>query len=343
MSLRLLVLILSGLVFSGASHAQDSVRTTAQDSTAGKSIRKKDSLPTNQRQVRLAGDTPRAHMDTTVAAPDSLGGKAPGQAERPLSLDAFPSEKGTMTTYGDRMAGVFRDNPSFKVAEPVVHVPVLERKRPQTDWIFYLFSVLCIYLGFIRLAFPKYFSDLFRVFFNTSLRQKQIREQLLLDRLPSLLLNVFFGFSAGIFLYFLLDYLGYVGENRKWLMLWSCIGGIFLLYGGKYLLLEIAGLIFDRRQAAEIYAFVVYMVNKMAGLFLLPAAILIAYSPPATKQTVLVFTCAGLAFLVLYRLSRGFMALRNLLKINQLQFLIFVIAFEVIPVMLIYKVLIKFF
>jgi hypothetical protein len=123
----------------------------------------------------------------------------------------------------------------------------------------------------------------------------------------------------------------------------SCMAGIILLYVGKYVLTELAGLIFDRRQAAEIYSFVVFMVNKVVGLWLLPAGLMLAFSPPATQHTVMVFALGGLAALMIYRLNRGWQALRNTLKINQLQYILFVGAFEVVPVLLIYKVLLRFF
>jgi spore maturation protein SpmA len=247
------------------------------------------------------------------------------------------------TAYGDRMMEVFRNHPWCKVLAPTVQVRVLERLRTPTDWIFYLFAALCLYLGFIRIAFPKYLSDLFRVFFNTSLRGKQIREQLLMDRLPSLLLNIFFCISGGVFLYFLLRYFGRFDSQRHWTEMGSCVAGISLLYGGKYILTELAGLIFDRRQAAEIYSFVVFMVNKVVGLWLLPAGVMMAFASTATQHTVMVFALGGLMALLAYRLYRGWQALRNTLKINQLQYLVFVGAFEVVPVLLIYKVLVGFF
>jgi hypothetical protein len=316
-----------------------SVVLHAQDSSVRKTERKKDSLP-----AAIVRDTQALRTDTSAAPPiDSFSGKRPVLAEAPVPIDAFPSEQGAGTAYGTRMKKVFRDHPLLQLLAPAVRVQVLERQRPQTDWIFYLFAALCIILGFIRLAFPKYMNDLFRVFFNTSLRGKQIREQLLMDRLPSLMLNIFFCLSGGVFLYFLLRYLGYFRPERNLAELGACITGVSMLYVGKYLLMEMAGLIFDRRQASEIYSFVVFMVNKMAGLWLLPAGLLLAFASPATQQTVTVFALGGLGILALYRLNRGYMALHNTLKINQLQYLVFVAAFEVVPVLLIYKLLLNFF
>jgi len=339
MSPRIPVLLLSLLLLSASAQAQDSLRPVATDTMARNLVHRKDSLV-----VSTPRDTAAPRMDSATAMiPDSLSGMRPRMVEPPLRLEAYAWEKDGSTPYGDRLSMMFRQHPYAKLMAPATRMQVLERRWPQTDWIFYLFASLCIFLGFLRLAFPKYMNDLFRVFFNTSLRGKQIREQLLMDRLPSLLLNVFFGLSAGVFLYFLLRYLGYFGAEPSWAQLGSCVAGVILLYGGKYVLVELAGLIFDRRQAAEIYSFVVFMVNKMAGLWLLPAGLLLAYASSAGQQTVVVFTLGGLALLVLYRLNRGYMALHNTLKINILQYLLFVAAFEVVPVLLIYKLLIKFF
>jgi hypothetical protein len=334
MSARSFVLFLIGCLFGLAVQAQETVPAVAKDS-----IIPRDTLvPAPARGKdgpKLADSLRQVNVDSS--------GVAPAHAMPRLRLDAFPSVKGAYTAYGDRMMEVFRTHPWCKVLAPATRVRVLERQRTPTDWIFYLFAGLCLYLGFIRLAFPKYLNDLFRVFFNTSLRGKQIREQLLMDRLPSLFLNIFFCLSGGIFLYFLLRYLGYFGEQGYWIGLGSCVAGISLLYVGKYVLTELAGLIFDRRQAAEIYSFVVFMVNKVVGIWLLPAGLMMAFSPPATQHTVMVFALGGLAALMIYRLNRGWQALRNTLKINQLQYMIFVGAFEVVPVLLIYKVLLRFF
>jgi len=46
--------------------------------------------------------------------------------------------------------------------------------------------------------------------------------------------------------------------------------------------------------------------------------------------------------LAIVRLVRGFASVSNILKINPLHFIVFVIAFEVIPVLLIYKGLLIF-
>ena len=342
MSARSTVLFILGCLFGLAVQAQDTPAPVVRDTVVRRPAPRSDSLA-SAKPSSPAGQVINIPADSTLRPVMDSSGNAPVVTSSPLRLEAYPSVRGSYTAYGDRMMEVFRTHPWCKVLVPATQVRVLERQRTPTDWIFYLFAGLCLYLGFIRLAFPKYMNDLFRVFFNTSLRGKQIREQLLLDRLPSLLLNVFFCLSGGLFLYFLVRFLGYFGERGHWVAMGACVAGISVLYAGKYVLTELAGLIFDRRQAAEIYTFVVFMVNKVVGLWLFPAGLLLAFSPPATQHTVMVFAIAGLGILMLYRLNRGWQALRNTLKINQLQYILFVGAFELVPVLLIYKVLLRFF
>jgi hypothetical protein len=53
------------------------------------------------------------------------------------------------------------------------------------DAFFYIVAGLLFILGLIRSGFPKYFSDLFKLFFRVTFRQQSIREQLLQNAWPS--------------------------------------------------------------------------------------------------------------------------------------------------------------
>ena len=62
------------------------------------------------------------------------------------------------------------------------------------EYLFYYLVFLLILFGLLRRAFAKYFYDLFRVFFKTTLKQRQTQEQLLQSSLASVLMNGFFCF-----------------------------------------------------------------------------------------------------------------------------------------------------
>ena len=74
------------------------------------------------------------------------------------------------------------------------------RSASGKDGLFYALLGMVFLLALFRRSFPKYWSDLFRLFFRTTLRQRQLRDQLELASLPSLLLNVFFFFCMAFYL-----------------------------------------------------------------------------------------------------------------------------------------------
>lgn len=256
----------------------------------------------------------------------------------PADLSRFPAGDNGLV-YGEFVGKYMAEHPYFKAMNKSVRLPALVRTPPDTDWIFYFFSACLIFLALIRMAFPKYFQDLFRVFFNSSLRQKQIREQLIQEPLPSLMLNIFFFFSGGLFLYFLAGYYGLTKAYAPWLALSFCILLLLGVYLVKFLTLRFMGWIFGKKSDAEIYTFIVFMVNKMAGLALLPITIVLAFSGAQDNQPVITLGIIMLAILLVYRMIRAFAAISKSLRINQLHFLLFVIAFEAVPIMLLYKVL----
>ena len=78
--------------------------------------------------------------------------------------------------------------------------------KESKDALFYALVVLVFLLGFIKTAFPKYFQNLFKLFFQTSLRQKQTKEQLAQDSFASLLINLLFLLSTGMFITLVIQY-----------------------------------------------------------------------------------------------------------------------------------------
>ena len=114
------------------------------------------------------------------------------------------------------------------------------------------------------------------------------------------------------------------------------------LYVAKYLLLEFLGWVFQAGEASRHYLFVVFTVNKIAGLYLLPFVILMAYTGGDAQKIILQLALAGLGILILARLVRGFQAIQPILRIPLLQYLLFVAAFEIMPVLVVCKLLVQF-
>jgi hypothetical protein len=255
------------------------------------------------------------------------------------SLDQFTFRYNPNRVYGDAIGYFMEADTLFKLSARAVNFKREDRPSPHTDWIFYLFLFCFSYLGVIRLIFSRYLEDLFRVFFNVVLRQKHIRDQLAQKSLPSLLLNVFFVLSAGLFLFFMTRGLNFAPDHQPWQLASFFILLLAAVYLAKYMLVRFAGWITGKNIESENYIFIVFMVNKIVGLFLLPMSVLLAYTEPANRLFYTTLSLAVLSILIVIRLVRVFDYVHKEFRINLLHFIVFVFSFEVLPILLLDKAL----
>ncbi|HJW18779.1 MAG TPA: hypothetical protein VJ499_16735, partial [Flavisolibacter sp.] len=82
-------------------------------------------------------------------------------------------------------------HPFFQFTNPTRHSISIKQWQGK-EAIFYTLIGLLIFFALIKNGFYRYIQDLFKIFFRTSVRQRQIKEQLVSSPLPSLLLNIFF-------------------------------------------------------------------------------------------------------------------------------------------------------
>lgn len=211
------------------------------------------------------------------------------------------------------------------------------------ELLFYYIIFLLILFGLLRRAFEKYFYDLFRVFFKTTLKQRQTQEQLLQSPLPSIFMNSFFVLSVGLYVNFLLRHFQLTISDNFWLQYLYCAGGLAAIYLLKYVGLKIAGWLFNVSNATDSYIFIVFIINKMLGIFLLPFLLLIAFTDEPVYGAAFVLTWFGIGMLLVYRLILSYGAVRKEIKLNSFHFLVYIAGFEVIPLLLIYKLLLLIF
>lgn len=209
--------------------------------------------------------------------------------------------------------------------------------------LFYVLVSLFIIYGLLRRTFPKYFSDLFRLFFRTTLKQRQIRDQLMQTPLPSLLLNGFFIISSGLYATFLLQYFNIIDNENFWLMfLYSCVG-LSVAYLVKFIGLKVSGWLFNVEEAANSYIFIVFIVNKMIGILLLPILVVLAFAFGNVYAGGMTISWCLIAVLFLYRFILTYAAIHNQVRVNPFHFFLYLCAFEIAPLLLIYKGLLLFF
>lgn len=217
------------------------------------------------------------------------------------------------------------------------------KKHENSNNFFYIFASLFLSLGLLRTIFSRYFTTMFRVFFNTSLRQNQLTDQLEQAAFPSLLFNIFFSVSIGLYIYILYRFHSINGGNINWAYLGFCIIGVAVCYLVKYISLIFIGWITNYASEAKIYIFSIFLLNKIIGMLLLPFMILIAFSTNKIAGYAAISSLILLAVLLLSRFFRIYGLLQNRLKLNGIHFLIYFFSLEILPILIIYKAVALFF
>lgn len=261
-----------------------------------------------------------AQRDTALVQPvkDSIR----LQLKYPFTSDSF--------RYGQRLF--------FSFTNPVRYT-IGEVKWEGKDVIFYSVVALLLLFAFIKNSFGRYLTDLYSSYFRTTMRQRQIKEQLLQSPLPSLLFNVFFVVSTAVFLALLSQHFHWADRYPFWMLTAYIAIGITILYAGKFLLLKAVGWIFQMNEAANTYIFVVFSTNKILGVVLLPFTILIAFSYGTLNTTAITLSFIAIGAMFAYRYFLSFISINGIVRVQPFHFLIYLAAFEVLPFLLINKVL----
>lgn len=229
----------------------------------------------------------------------------------------------------------------FNAKAVIVHSDLKIFKGKET--LFYALIGILLAFSFLRQAFPKYFNDLVRLLFRTTLKQKQIREQLMQTPIPSLLLNMFFVVTGGLYIDLLLQHYNLAPIDNFWLLFLYCCLGLSIIYTIKFLGLKVAGWVFNIKATSDAYIFVVFIINKVIGVFLLPFLVLLSFIQGDAYTIALVLSWCGIGILVVYRFLLTYASIRNQVKFNPFHFFLYLCAFEIAPLLLIYKALLFFF
>jgi len=234
------------------------------------------------------------------------------------------------------------DNPYFNfLGKSLVEAAPMHFTRSY-DRLFYLLLGILFYFALIKVVFSKYLSNLLNLFFRVSMRQQQIREQVLQSPLPSLLLNILFVIVGGLYLSFIARYFN-VAPRADLLVLLSnfsvVLAAIYLI---KFLVLKSSGWIFNIQRATDTYIFIVFLTNKIMAILLLPFIVMLSFSATFVDQMAVTLSLILVLMLFVYRFVASYAPLRKEIKMNGFHFFLYLCAFEIAPLLLIYKVLLTY-
>lgn len=238
-------------------------------------------------------------------------------------------------------SSLYNQQPYFSATNPVKRL-VSKRSWQGKEPLFYSTVALLIFFALVRNNFSRYASDLSSLFFRTTIKQRQIKEQLLQAPLPSLLLNILFFISGALFINLLLTHYGLNGPFSFWILFLYAVAGLIGIYMLKFLALKICGWLFHMSDVTDAYTFIVFTTNKIIGIALLPFIVLLSFTAGPFQKALFALSITVVAALFLYRFYLSYVTIERQLKISFFHFLLYLLGFEIVPLLLINKLLFRF-
>jgi hypothetical protein len=289
-------------------------------------------LARGQQRDTLTGTDSIVVSDTVPVLPDSL---VQQRDSLPAQTDSLPPAVIRFDTV------LFLHHPFYKFDAPVQLI-IPEHKWEGKEIFFYVLAGLVLFFAFIKNAFARYVADLTKLFFRTTIKQRQVKEQLMQAPLPSLLLNILFFLTGAVFVALLLQRYGLGTSFNFWFLLLYCALGLAAIYLVKFITLKLCGWLFRIPEATDAYTFIVFTTNKIIGILLLPLLVLLAFTTGEFKENVLRLSLLLIGAVFLYRFFLSYVSIHRQVKVDLFHFLLYLCAFEIAPLLLINKLLFDF-
>ena len=248
--------------------------------------------------------------------------------------DSLPSVIGSSLVFQFTYEDLLSKNRWIQSLKIPQRDPLRLRHPNSQDLFFYLLLGMSIFFGILKLTFPRYFSNIFRVFFNTSLRQAQLADQMLQSSWSSIFYNTLFFLSAGLLVFiFLQNYFPDTGWSPFVFYLLSVVF-LSLMYLVKFVWLSFFSWVTGLRRELHRYVFIVFLTNKILGVVLLIFLpfLLFADSQISAQLQILIFAVIG--FFLIIRFLKAYSLVKSQLRISLFHFLIYLVALEVLPIFL---------
>lgn len=223
---------------------------------------------------------------------------------------------------------------------PANQTPI-SKTASSPDWFFpILLLVLSVYAA-LRIFYTKYFSQMVLAFVNNNLTNQIVRDENILVQRTSTYLSLVFNLIAALFLYLVsLNYgwrLGGIGSGFNRFLLFAVL--ISLVYALKFLILKIAGRLFNLEREMATYIFNTFLINNILGIVLLPFIFLMAYNQVVSTQwfIVLGLSIVGLAFG--YRIFRGILIGLSTSTFSLLYLFLYLCTLEIAPLMILIRIM----
>lgn len=249
-------------------------------------------------------------------------------SEQEKNLLLFDKER---SVYGSYANYYLKNVGWFSLNIPKERLYSTMRRHQNLEWIFYSFLFLFLFTALLSRYSNGLLRNLWKSYVNDGFINRLSKDQISQQPVISILLNILFIFSTGLFIFFGLNLDQQFTGNMRWLILACSFFIIALVYLFKHLFFKILGWAFGQEQAFNDYLFVVFLNNKLAGLLLLFSSFFMSFSDSTSSSMTFNLSLFVVVLMLLYRFLRGYQVFSKQCRIGFFSLLLAFIALELIP------------
>lgn len=262
----------------------------------------------------------------SLAFADSVGVSATDSLVRIVPAPPVKTSPAIINLYGDH------------ALQPTHNGPI-DRPYVSPDWLFSILLLIAAVFTWLRVFYNKYFTQLFEAVVNNNLTNQIVRDENILVQRASVYLSIVFYLVGALFLYeFSLHRnwpLAGIGSGFPRFLFFAIL--VSAVYALKFLILKIAGWLFDVEKETALYIFNVFLLNNLLGILLLPFIALLAFhgALPGDRLFQAALILIGLVYL--YRLFRGFLVGIGTSGFSPLYLFLYLCTLEIAPLLVLLR------
>lgn len=210
----------------------------------------------------------------------------------------------------------------------------------ESSWWYYLFDlVLLLFLLGAFLYDRKIFPPLKKAFLHENFLRFLYRDTYLRKPGIFLYLNIIFLLSLGFILFRIAQYFDWATGFRDYLIIQ---GVVFLLFAIKHIALQFLSQLVDKPFEVKFYRYWMLLSAGLIGLWLIPVTLMISVLPYDYIFIALLICCIPLILLLIYRQIKAMVQAKFFLSKHFFHFFLYFCAVEVVPVLLLADILVKY-
>jgi Domain of unknown function (DUF4271) len=218
--------------------------------------------------------------------------------------------------------------------EPVIRPPV----NLSEDWMIVIFLFAFITIAYTRRFHPLRINRLWNSAWNVRILRQAIREEPNTPR-ANLLFNLSFFLLTSLVIFLVMKFYHLHPAELQGFFLYLLLFGIVVgAYSLKTIGIRVVQVMADADFGLSEYEYNLFLINRVIGLFLIPVALFLAYSPYYVIEPFVMTAVSLFAAMIIYRMFRG---LLNAVSSGVPVFYIFfyICTLEILPLVVCAKIL----